>query len=155
MPVLAAPILGATWGALEACAQASRRVRGGPGSLGPAHQVSLAEAAAELDASTLLLHRHFRDSMAVVASGTAMTLEERARGRRDGGHVARVCNRVLTRLLDSAPAAVLYDTNPVQRAFRDVRVMSAHPALNFDTVGELWASVRYDVPLPRSAGQLV
>ena len=146
MPVLAAPILGAARGALEACAEAGKRVRGGPGSLGPAHQVSLAEAAAELDGATLLLHRHFRDSMATVASGERMTLEERARGRRDGGYASRVCNRALTRLLDSAPAAVLYDASPVQRAFRDVRVMAAHPALNFDTVGELWTSVRYDIP---------
>jgi 3-hydroxy-9,10-secoandrosta-1,3,5(10)-triene-9,17-dione monooxygenase len=155
VPVLAAPILGAARGALEACAAASKRVRGGPGSLGPAHQVTIAEAAAELDCATLLLHRHFRSSMATVASGKEMTLEERARGRRDGGYAGKVCNRALARLLDSAPASVLYDTSPVQRAFRDIRVMAAHPALNFDTSAELWASVRYDVPLPRLAGQVI
>jgi len=155
MPILAGPILGAARGALEACAEAGKRVRGGPGSLGPAHQVALAEAAAEIDSATLLLERHLTSSLLTVASGAQMTLEARARGRRDGGYVARVCNRALGRLLDSAPAAVLYDASPVQRAFRDVRVMAAHPALSFDIVGELWTSVRYDLTLSRDAGRVV
>src|SRR5580704_16137904 len=59
MSSLAGPVLGAAWGALDACAEASKGVRGGPGSLGPAHQVSIAEAAAELDCATLLLRRGF------------------------------------------------------------------------------------------------
>lgn len=155
MPILAGPIVGAARGAIAACVEASRRVRAGPGSLGPAHQVSLAEGAAELDGATSLLHRHFQRSIATVAAGGQMTQEERARGRRDGGYAARVSNRVLTRLLDSAPASVLYAASPVQRAFRDVRVMSAHPALNFDTVGELWASVRYDIPPSPGARQVI
>jgi 3-hydroxy-9,10-secoandrosta-1,3,5(10)-triene-9,17-dione monooxygenase len=152
MPILAGPIVGAALGALSACAEASKRVRGGPGSLGPAHQVTLATAAADIDGAALLLHRHFQEAMATVAAGEQMTLEERARGRRDGAYAARVCNRALTHLLDSAPASVLYDASPVQRAFRDVRVMAAHPALNLDTVGELWTSVAYDLPLPPCAG---
>jgi 3-hydroxy-9,10-secoandrosta-1,3,5(10)-triene-9,17-dione monooxygenase len=155
MPILAGPILGATLGALSACAEASKRVPGGPGSLGAAHQVSLATAAAEVEGAALLLGRHFQQSMATVAAGGRMTIEERARGRRDGAYAARACNRALGRVLDSAPASVLYDASPVQRAFRDVRVMAAHPALNLDTIGELWASVAYDLPLPPYAVQVL
>lgn len=151
MPILVGPILGATRGALDACAAACRRVRSGPGSLGPAQQVGLAEAMAELESVTLLMHRHFQESMATVASGGQMTLLERARGRRDGAYAAKVCNRALARVLDFAPASVLYESSPVQRAWRDIRVMSAHPALSCDVTGELWASVSCGLPLPPSA----
>jgi alkylation response protein AidB-like acyl-CoA dehydrogenase len=153
MTILAGPILGAAWGALEACAAASKRVPGGPGSLGPAQRVSLAQAAADLDCATLLLRRHFQDSMATVAAGERLTLLQRARGRRDGAHASRICNGVLTRLLDFAPASVLYESSPVQRAWRDVRVMSAHPALNADVVAELWACVSNSLPLPPFASR--
>jgi 3-hydroxy-9,10-secoandrosta-1,3,5(10)-triene-9,17-dione monooxygenase len=151
MPILAGPILGAAAGALGACVEASRRVQGGPGSLGPAQQVSFADAAAELDSVTLSMRRHFQDAMATVAAGGQMTLLQRARGRRDGAYASRACNRALSRLLDFAPAQVLYESSPVQRAWRDIRAMSAHPALNFDAVGELWACVSCDLPLPPSA----
>jgi 3-hydroxy-9,10-secoandrosta-1,3,5(10)-triene-9,17-dione monooxygenase len=155
MPILAGPILGTARGVLDACVEAGKRVRGGPGSLGVTQRASLAEAAAEIDSVTSLLHWHLRDSMATVARGATMTLAQRARGRRDGAHAAKVCNRAMTRLLDFAPAFVLYDTSPVQRAWRDVRMMSAHPALHADTVGELWTSVSYDLPLPDSASTLL
>jgi 3-hydroxy-9,10-secoandrosta-1,3,5(10)-triene-9,17-dione monooxygenase len=151
MPILAGPIVGAARGAVDACAEASKRVRGGPGSLGSPQKVTLAEAAAEIDSVTSLLHWHFQDAMATVAAGATMTLAQRARGRRDGAHAAKVCNRALTRLLDFAPAPVLYDSSPVQRAWRDIRMMAAHPALHADTVGELWSSVSYELPLPDSA----
>ena len=155
MPILAGPVVGAALGALEACAQASKRVPGGPGSLGPAQQVSLAEASADLDCATLLLHRHLQDSMATVAAGKQMTLLQRARGRRDGAHACKICNGVLTRVLDSAPASVLYESSPVQRAWRDVRMMSGHPALNAHAVNEIWSSVSYDLPLPLFADRVL
>jgi alkylation response protein AidB-like acyl-CoA dehydrogenase len=155
MPILAGPILGAARGAVDACAEASRRVRGGPGSLGSTQKATLAEAAAEIDSVTSLLHWHFQDSMATVAAGTPMTFAQRARGRRDGAYAAKVCNRALTRLLDFAPALVLYDSSPVQRAWRDIRVMSAHPALHADTVGEVWTSVSYGLPLPDCAATVL
>ena len=155
MPILAGPIVGAALGALDACAEASRRLAGGPGSFGTAHQVTLAEAAADLDCATLLLRRHFQDSMATVAAGREMTLLQRARGRRDGAHAARICNSVLTRLLDAAPASVLYESSPVQRAWRDIRVMSAHPALNAHAVNEIWTSVSCGLPLPAFADRVL
>lgn len=148
MGILSGPILGAAYGALEDCAQAARRTSIGPGSLGPAHQLSLAEAAAELDGAQLLLSRHFQDAMATVAAGFEMTRQQRARGRREGAYATRVANRALTRLLDSATASVLYESSPVQRAWRDIRVMSAHPSLSFDAASELWTSVTYDLELP-------
>jgi alkylation response protein AidB-like acyl-CoA dehydrogenase len=111
----------------------------------------VAEATAELDSAVLLLHHHFQDSMATVASGKQMTLLQRARGRRDGAYTSRVCNRALARLLDCAPPAVLYDSSPVQRAWRDIRVMSAHPALHFDSAGELWTTISYGLVPPHFA----
>ena len=78
MPILAGPILGAAKGALRGCVEASLRVRGGPGSLGPTQRASVAEAAGDLDAATLLLRHHFKDSMATVAAGQQMSLLQRA-----------------------------------------------------------------------------
>jgi 3-hydroxy-9,10-secoandrosta-1,3,5(10)-triene-9,17-dione monooxygenase len=151
MAILAAPILGAAQGALEACVAFAKKTRGGPGSLSVAHQVAIARAAAELDGATLLLRRHFETSMATVAAGRSMTFRERARGRRDAGFVANACNHALTTLLDEAGAPLLYDASPVQRAWRDIRMMAAHPALHFATVGELWTCAAHDLPLPEAA----
>jgi alkylation response protein AidB-like acyl-CoA dehydrogenase len=155
VPILAGPILGASYGALEGCVDAGLKVRGGPGSLGPAQRATVAEAAASLDAATLLLRHHLKDSMETVCLGRQMNFLQRARGRRDGAFAAKMANGALTKILDSAPASVLYEASSVQRAWRDVRMMSAHPALHADTGGDLWTCVTYDLPLPIFAAQVL
>jgi 3-hydroxy-9,10-secoandrosta-1,3,5(10)-triene-9,17-dione monooxygenase len=155
VPILAAPILGASYGALRGCIEASLRLPGGPGSLGPSQRVTAAEATADLDTATLLLRHHLKDSMATVAEGRKMSLLQRARGRRDGAYAAKMANRALAKMMDAAPATVLYESSSVQRLWRDVRMMSAHPALHADTGGDLWTCVAYDLPLPVFAAQVL
>lgn len=136
---LIAPILGASRGCVDGCLA---RLRGRPplphGTTGT--HLGIAEASAEVDAATLVVERWARDSLRAAEAGRAMPLEERLRARRDAAFAARLCSRATDRAVEVSGTGVLDDASPVQRAWRDVRVMSGHFALAFHAAGELWGA---------------
>ena len=111
-------------------------------------QLCLAEAAVRTDSAELLLRR----CLAMVDSGTPITLEDRVRNRRDVTYVNRILVRVVEDLMQLAGASALRDESPIQRGWRDVRAISCHVFCNFNAAAENYGRMSLGFPLnPRDA----
>ncbi len=95
-------------------------------------QIRLAEVAAEIDSARLLLQR----ALDMIRSGGPISLEQRIRTHRDYAYIAHLCVRATERLFLASGASAHYDSNPMQRYWRDVHSMATHVAFNLDTAGE-------------------
>jgi alkylation response protein AidB-like acyl-CoA dehydrogenase len=93
-------------------------------------QMTLGEAAAAIDAATLLLH-HGRDfSTDAVSSGRRITEAEAHRARRDMVYAQHQVGWALERLCELSGARWVYDTDPLQEMRRDVMTILTHHAAN-------------------------
>jgi len=111
-------------------------------------QLCLAESAVRIDSAELLLRR----CLAMVDSGTPITLEDRVRNRRDVTYVNRILVRVVEDLMQLAGASALRDESPIQRGWRDVRAISCHVFCNFNAAAENYGRMSLGFPLnPRDA----
>ena len=137
----AAPLLGATMGAYETWRTASRtkstRVSGEPVASFTHQQIRLAEVAAEIDSARLLLQR----ALDMIRSGGPISLEQRIRTLRDYAYIAQLCVHATERLFLASGASAHYESNPMQRYWRDVHTMAAHVAFNLDAAGEQFGRV--------------
>jgi 3-hydroxy-9,10-secoandrosta-1,3,5(10)-triene-9,17-dione monooxygenase len=133
---LPGPAIGAALGALQDLSDSSRtKLHAYSGKEVVNHvplHVRLAEAAAELDSAQLLLRRDASESARIVAAGGKLTYLERARSRRDIAYSAVLCSRAMQRILHGSGASNLYDSSPIQRAWRDVNAISTHAFMDWD-----------------------
>jgi 3-hydroxy-9,10-secoandrosta-1,3,5(10)-triene-9,17-dione monooxygenase len=88
----------------------------------------LAECAREISACRLLLMDDLRDIYETVCAGEALSLEQRARVRRNQVLNAKKAIAALDEVFDRAGAAVVWDTHPMQRVFRDAHTARHHTA---------------------------
>jgi 3-hydroxy-9,10-secoandrosta-1,3,5(10)-triene-9,17-dione monooxygenase len=88
----------------------------------------LAESAREIAACRLLLMDDLRDIYATVCAGGEMSLEQRARVRRNQVLNAKKAIAALDEIFDRAGAAVVWDSHPMQRIFRDAHTARHHTA---------------------------
>ncbi len=144
---LASPILGATIGAYETWRNASHNKctmysREQVATL-THQQIRLAEVAAGIDSAHLLLKR----TLDVLRRGSAVSLEERVRNRRDYAYVAHLCVQATQRLFLASGGGANYESNLMQRYWRDVHAMSAHAGLNLDAAGENFGRLELGLPL--------
>lgn len=107
----------------------------------PTIQLRLAEAAALIDAGDLLYKRSLTETIDKAMAGETMSLEHRIRSRRDQGYSVLMAKRATELLLGAEGGKGLYESNHVQRAFRDLHALSGHivggwdmPALNYGQV---------------------
>lgn len=91
-------------------------------------QMSIGEAAAAIDAATLLLHTGRDSSTEAVSSGRRITEAEALRARRDMVYAQHQVGWALERLCEAAGARWLYDTDPLQEIRRDVMTILTHHA---------------------------
>ncbi len=112
-----------------------------PMSKKPGVHMRLAEAGALVDASALLYNRSLHETMERIFAGESLPLEFRVRNRRDQGFSVRMARQAAELLFNAQGGKGLHDSNPVQRAFRDLEAMQAHivggwdmPALNYGAV---------------------
>ncbi len=106
-------------------------------------QMHVSEAAAEIDSARLLMLRDCREAMAAMAAGQPLTMEERARGRRDQAYMVMLCRRAVDRLFTAAGGNGIFLDNEMQRKFRDVHAISGHLALNWDVAGTTYGRVAF------------
>ena len=145
---LAAPMIGMAEQALQMLLGS---IRGRP-PVGPrAHaegaiHVRVATAAAEIDAARALMLRDCREAMEIVGRGGQLTVEQRARNRRDIAYVAQQCTRALDRLFAAAGARSIYLDSDAQRLLRDVHAVGQHMALNWDVAGSNYTRVMCGLP---------
>jgi alkylation response protein AidB-like acyl-CoA dehydrogenase len=119
----------------------TRSSRGAPVAEFQSLQLHIAEAAAEIDAARLLVMRDTGGAMAAMREGRDLTMEERARNRRDHAYVVRLCRRAVDRLFGAIGGQGIFLSHEAQRKFRDMHAMSGHFALNWDISGTTYGRV--------------
>ncbi|WP_437653923.1 acyl-CoA dehydrogenase family protein [Sorangium sp. So ce1182] len=106
-------------------------------------QIRLAEISAEIDAAELLLRR----SLDTLRSGGPLSMEQRVRIRRDYAYSAVLCVRAVERVYNASGGGANYESNPIQRDWRDVHAMAAHAGINFDAAAENFGRMELGLPL--------
>jgi 3-hydroxy-9,10-secoandrosta-1,3,5(10)-triene-9,17-dione monooxygenase len=145
---LAAPLIGIAERALQAFVEDMRaRSSGGRRAAheGAVH-MRVASSAADVDAARALMLRDCREAMEIVRRGGTMSIEQRARNRRDIAWVARLCTRAADRLFTAAGARSIFLESEAQRLLRDVHAAGQHIALNWDVAGTNYGRVMCGLP---------
>lgn len=106
-------------------------------------QLRLAEAAAEIQCAGMMVHDALAAMERVTESGTGSTdMTYRAQVKWQAAYAAELCRRAVSRLFAASGAHSVYDTSPLQTAFRNVNVGAQHASIDFDTSGELYGRMR-------------
>jgi len=95
----------------------------------PVH-ILLGEASHQLDAVDLLWERDLSEIARLTRAKHEFTIQERARYKRDVGLGLRACQEVIGKLSGASGAHGIFNSSPIQRAFRDVHAMTTHAALD-------------------------
>ena len=103
----------------------------------PIAQAHLGEAEVRLRALRGLLADTVGAIETTVAAGDRVSRTERARARLAAAHIVRESKDVITLLLNASGASAHFLNNPLQRAKRDVDVLSGHVIFDYDTGREL------------------
>jgi alkylation response protein AidB-like acyl-CoA dehydrogenase len=98
----------------------------------PGMHLRVAEAGAMIDAGDLLYKRSFRETMDKLEAGETLSLEHRARSRRDQGYSVLLAKRGVEALFTGTGARGLFEKNHIQRAYRDLHALSGHIVANWD-----------------------
>jgi 3-hydroxy-9,10-secoandrosta-1,3,5(10)-triene-9,17-dione monooxygenase len=104
-------------------------------------QARIAEASASVDTAQWLMERNCDEALAIAEAGGVPTIEQKVRFRRDGAFAASLCTKAVDLIFTAAGGGGLYDSNPIQRAFRDVHAANAHYALSWDVNGAMYGRV--------------
>jgi 3-hydroxy-9,10-secoandrosta-1,3,5(10)-triene-9,17-dione monooxygenase len=91
-------------------------------------QMTLGEAAAAIDAATLMLHHGRETSTAAVSSGRRISEAEALRARRDMTYAQHQVAWAIDRLCELSGARSVYDSDPLSQIRRDVQTMLTHTA---------------------------
>jgi 3-hydroxy-9,10-secoandrosta-1,3,5(10)-triene-9,17-dione monooxygenase len=145
---LTAPIVGATIGAYETWREAMRtkstRITNIPLTAFTHQQIRLAETEAEISVAESLL----RGIINVARSDGPITLDQRMRNHRDFAYLTQLCLRAIERIYLASGGNANYESNPLQRYWRDIHAMGAHAAIGFDAAAETFGL--NELGLPRS-----
>jgi len=134
---LLAPLIGMAQGAVDTF---TSRLGGtsGPGRTADSVlvQVRLAEASVEVDAAREL-HRHsIREILEKAEKGEEFTSLERARYRRNKNFAARLCVQDVSRLFEASGGSAIFESEAIQRFYRDAHAASHHQGLSWDAAAE-------------------
>ena len=135
---ISAPACGIAQGALDAFID-EMKVRDdsfahSPLAKKPGMHARVAEASAMIDAGDLLYKRSYRETIDKILAGEVPSLEFRARSRRDQGFCVKLAKAAVGLLIDAGGGRGLYESNHVQRSFRDLQAMSGHIVASWDVV---------------------
>lgn len=101
------------------------------------HQ-TVAEAKAQVDAARMLLHRAADDIHEAAEHGGEMPVEIRARIRMDSAYAVRLCMEAGEAMFLASGGSGLAESNPVQRAWRDLHAINQHALLQLPTNAEIY-----------------
>lgn len=114
----------------------------------PVH-VLLGEVSYQLDAVDLLWDRDLSEIARLTRDQHEFSIEERARYKRDVGLGLRACQEAIAKLASASGAHGIFNSSPIQRAFRDSHAMTTHAAL--DPVGAARTMGRVELGLDPAA----
>jgi 3-hydroxy-9,10-secoandrosta-1,3,5(10)-triene-9,17-dione monooxygenase len=107
----------------------------------PTTHRQLADAVTRIHVARLLLHRCVDDIEAAAERGAMMEFPTRARIRMDCAHAVRQCLDAVEALFLACGGSGIDESNPVQRAWRDLHAVNMHGALALDTNQEMFGKV--------------
>jgi 3-hydroxy-9,10-secoandrosta-1,3,5(10)-triene-9,17-dione monooxygenase len=106
----------------------------------------VADAATKIHIARLLLHRAVDDIEAAAARGAAMLPVERARLRMDCAEAVRQCREAVDTLFLACGGSGLAESNPIQRAWRDLHAIAMHGALAYEVNQEMFGRMLLGLP---------
>jgi 3-hydroxy-9,10-secoandrosta-1,3,5(10)-triene-9,17-dione monooxygenase len=152
---IAAAILGAAEATVEHyIAHVRRRVTtmtGGAMAQFTTQQVKVAEATAAVETARLLLEGCADTAMAILDSGRLPTDAERTGFRCRSAFAGRLAMDAVRIVWEAGGGAVIYDTNPISRGFRDVSTASRHTTQAWDLNAATHGRVLLGLPLDNPA----
>jgi 3-hydroxy-9,10-secoandrosta-1,3,5(10)-triene-9,17-dione monooxygenase len=143
----ATPMLGAAQGAYELFREWTKTRKGITGDAVAERtsiQVQLARTAADLDAAELLVRRAADTAEAVTPPSPAL----RARSMRDYTRAAELAVLAIDALIAMSGTSGFAESNPIQRAWRDIHFSSMHVSVNTENTYSHFG--RLELGLPRS-----
>lgn len=111
-----------------------------------AAQLRYSASAAEVDAAELMVLRDCDEMTRNAGAGVPATHEERARYRRDASWAIQTCANAVARLQPAAGGHAIFDTEPLQRAVRDIQAFSTHIVADWDASAEAYARAMMGLP---------
>lgn len=148
--VAAAPALGAGWAFYEEFkVQASRykrRVDQAQFSQEKTVLLRIADARAALSDAEIVSTFRQREAYERTLANDPMSLEEMAQSIFDMSRCARAAQYVASLLMPNLTAGVVYDSNPLQRLYRDILTARQHGTQNTDLTGVTVAGVEMGMP---------
>jgi alkylation response protein AidB-like acyl-CoA dehydrogenase len=108
-------------------------------------QVRIAEAAAEVQCADLLIHDALGEFDRLVATAERPDLEHRTRVKWQAAYAAELCRRAVARMYAGSGAHSVYESSPLQAAFRNIQVGAQHASIDFDSSAEQYSRLRLGV----------
>jgi 3-hydroxy-9,10-secoandrosta-1,3,5(10)-triene-9,17-dione monooxygenase len=148
---IATPTVGVALGALDAFREQTKtRVSARDKASvaeDPFSQLTLAEAAAAVDAARARVQHNFAEMMHLASTGQVIPLASRARYRWDAAKIVDWSAHAVDRLLRASSGRVVFLSNPIQRAWRDVHAMQAHAGNNLEKAANVFGRSEFGLPL--------
>jgi alkylation response protein AidB-like acyl-CoA dehydrogenase len=117
----------------------------------PAAQARLADAQVRLDALRALVDRTAERIDEMIEAGERVPPAVRADARLAAAHVVAESRSIIAGLLEASGASVHFLDHPMQRAKRDVDVLSGHVVFDHDTCRELAGALKIGLRVPITA----
>lgn len=105
--------------------------------------VRMAEAAAALDAARLMFRRDVAALDRAAQEDRPLRPGESERIMYDAPFIMDACSRTAVQLLRGSGGKALYESNALQRQFRDIHAMTQHVAMDLDRAGETYGRLLF------------
>ena len=106
-------------------------------------QFRVGTAAAKVDAARLILRNDCLQADEMARAGKTLDLEAKVKNKRNCATAVKLCMEAIDSLVELAGANGIYDSQPLQRMFRDAHAASAHSNFNVDVQMVPWAIVKF------------
>ena len=142
---VSSPAIGAAKGALEAFLEYNKsRVTSNTRTAAKtdsAVQMVAAEAASEIDAAILKMHRNFDELMAYAEKKEPIPMTRRFQFRFDSAEASAKCAAVTQKLFMASGGQAIFLSSPINQYFQDVHTIKAHVANNHIPLGQNFGGI--------------
>jgi 3-hydroxy-9,10-secoandrosta-1,3,5(10)-triene-9,17-dione monooxygenase len=114
-------------------------------------QVKVAEALSSVETARMVLENVADRAMAILQRGRLPTDEERTGFRCHSAFAGKLAMNAVQIVWDGGGGAIIYDTNPISRGFRDVTTAARHTTQAWDLNAATHGRVKLGLPLDNPA----
>lgn len=114
-------------------------------------QVKIAEAVSSVETAAMLLGASADEALAILKEGRLPTAEERTRMRCHAAFAGKLATNAVNIVWEAGGGAMIYDSNPISRGFRDVTCANRHTTQTWDNNASIHGRVTLGMPLDNPA----